>query len=121
MKLPVGIQAFVLYISRFLGEKIALFLPPIPYHATIKITERCNSRCLTCSSWKMASSGELSFEEIRDYYAQLKSAGTRSVTLTGGEPLLRPDLPDMFGKTRRVQDIFGYKRIIAGKICPGDR
>jgi len=123
MKLPVGIQACALYISEFLGEKfgekIALFLPPIPYHATIKITERCNSRCLTCNSWKRTPSRELSFEEICDCFAQLKSMGTRSVTLTGGEPLLRHDLPDIIhlGKELGFKTFLGTNGLLLEKFA----
>jgi len=57
----------------------------------------------------MVLPGELSSDEICDYFAQLKSGGTRSVTLTGGEPLLRSDLPSVI----RVSKEFSFRTYLA--------
>ncbi|MFQ5878340.1 MAG: GTP 3',8-cyclase MoaA [Acidobacteriota bacterium] len=63
----------------------------------ISVTDRCNLRCLYCMPagairW-FEKSRLLSFEEIRRVVEVLARLGVRDVRLTGGEPLLRRDLP----------------------------
>ena len=65
----------------------------------ISVTDRCNLRCFYCMPeeeyvW-LARKDILDFEEISvlvDVFAEL---GVDKVRLTGGEPLLRHDLPDL--------------------------
>lgn len=63
----------------------------------ISVTDRCNFRCRYCMPpeglpW-MEKDTQLSFEEIARVTQVLVSAGIRSIKLTGGEPLVRRDLP----------------------------
>jgi Fe-coproporphyrin III synthase len=55
-------------------------------------TARCNSRCVSCDWWRADGAGDLSLGEIAALAGELERAGTRAVVLTGGEPLLRPDI-----------------------------
>jgi MoaA/NifB/PqqE/SkfB family radical SAM enzyme len=55
-------------------------------------TARCNSRCVSCDWWRADGAGDLSLAEIGALAAALPRFGTRLVVLTGGEPLVRPDL-----------------------------
>lgn len=55
-------------------------------------TARCNSRCVSCDWWRADGATDLSLAEIRALAAHLPRFGTRTVILTGGEPLLRPDV-----------------------------
>src|SRR5262245_6165879 len=55
-------------------------------------TARCNSRCVSCDWWRADGAGDLSLAEIATLADDLQRAGTRVVTLTGGEPLVRPDV-----------------------------
>jgi MoaA/NifB/PqqE/SkfB family radical SAM enzyme len=55
-------------------------------------TARCNSRCVSCDWWRADGAGDLTLDEIAALAADLERAGTRVVVLTGGEPLVRPDL-----------------------------
>ena len=66
-------------------------------------TGRCNSRCLSCEWWKSTGEGELSFEEIDSMSRALHALGTRVVALSGGEPLLRPDVFAIASLFRREQ------------------
>jgi cyclic pyranopterin phosphate synthase len=63
----------------------------------VSVTDRCNLRCLYCMpagsiAW-FEKERILTFEEIRRVVSVLASLGVMDVRLTGGEPLLRKDLP----------------------------
>jgi len=56
---------------------------------TLYVTERCNSRCITCDYWRH---GRIDLEpaSIEAVLPELKELGTQLVVLSGGEPLLNP-------------------------------
>ena len=60
-------------------------------------TWKCNSRCLTCSIWKYQEDGknDLSVEEIDKFSKSKYFQNTEYITISGGEPTLRPDLPEV--------------------------
>jgi MoaA/NifB/PqqE/SkfB family radical SAM enzyme len=59
------------------------------------VTYRCDARCIMCNIWQSDKSGELSLEDWRGILADRLFATVESVTLTGGEPTLRHDLPEL--------------------------
>ena len=66
-----------------------------PYLANIKLTENCNSRCITCDYWRTKSKQLISTKRAKLLLRELKKAGIKNIRLTGGEPLLREDLFDI--------------------------
>jgi Fe-coproporphyrin III synthase len=68
------------------------------------VTERCNSRCVSCDFWKSDGAGDLTLDELERLAAALPAFGTRVVVFTGGEPLFRPDLME-------VADVFRARGI----------
>jgi MoaA/NifB/PqqE/SkfB family radical SAM enzyme len=61
-----------------------------------EITRKCNLDCLhCCMSGRTARPDELSRAEALRAAGRMAELGCRSVTLSGGEPLLRPDWPDL--------------------------
>src|ERR671930_2789409 len=65
----------------------------------ISVTDRCNFRCTYCMPaeglrW-LPKEEVLSFEEIARIVGVLARMGVREVRLTGGEPLVRRDLPEL--------------------------
>ncbi len=56
---------------------------------TLYLTERCNSRCITCDYWRTGRD-HLSLTDVRRQLPALERMGTRLVVLSGGEPLLNP-------------------------------
>ncbi len=60
-----------------------------------QITNKCNARCLMCFNWQRINkpSDELSLEEIEKFSRTLGSVP--NLTIGGGEPFLREDLPDI--------------------------
>ena len=74
---------------------------PAPLGGGFEITHRCNLRCVHCyvrqdAGDQNARATELSFESICRIVDQGADAGVFSLTLTGGEPLLRQDFLDIY-------------------------
>ncbi|MFO0594075.1 MAG: GTP 3',8-cyclase MoaA [Myxococcaceae bacterium] len=72
----------------------------------VSVTDRCNLRCAYCMpehryDW-VPSPELLTFEEITRVVAAFATLGVRKVRLTGGEPLLRRDLPLLIEQLSRA-------------------
>lgn len=69
----------------------------------ISVTDRCNFRCTYCMPKEvfgddyafMPKSELLSYEEMTRLAKQFVAFGVKKIRLTGGEPLLRRDLPEL--------------------------
>ena len=91
-----------------------------PIHATmtnktpadylrISLTDQCNLSCCYCKNPAGQDSGPvpevLDFSEIAFFVKACAGLGVRTVRLTGGEPLLRPGLPDLVRILKRIDGI----------------
>ena len=61
---------------------------------TLYLSERCNSRCITCDYWRHGAA-DLSLESVRRLLPDLARLQTRVALLSGGEPLLNPEWPQI--------------------------
>ena len=59
---------------------------------TLYLTERCNSRCVTCDYWRHGRA-DMSLESVTRLLPSLERLGTQVALLSGGEPLLNPEWP----------------------------
>ena len=72
----------------------------------ISVTDRCNFRCRYCMPRERFDENHtflprrayLSFEEIEKVVTACRPLGLEKVRITGGEPLLRPDLHDLISR-----------------------
>ncbi len=75
----------------------------------ISVTDRCNVRCFYCMPEDNVSyvprSEILSFEEIERFARVAASLGVTKVRITGGEPLVRKDLPVLIRKLSAIPGI----------------
>lgn len=55
--------------------------------ATLYLTERCNSRCVTCDYWRHGRA-DMNLASVARLLPSLERLQTRGVLLSGGEPLL---------------------------------
>jgi radical SAM protein with 4Fe4S-binding SPASM domain len=72
----------------------------------IELTERCNNNCVHCcinrpAADRAAQRRELSASQLDDVFKQAAKLGCLTVRLTGGEPLLRADFPEIYLAARR--------------------
>ncbi len=74
----------------------------------ISVTDRCNLRCTYCMPEEvtfMDRSELLTFEEITQFVRVAVPLGIDKVRLTGGEPLMRRELPRLVSMLRQVDGI----------------
>lgn len=81
----------------------------------ISLTDRCNFRCSYCMPRSRFGPGHrflpqsqlLNFEEIAQVARQAMALGVRTLRLTGGEPLLRRDLPELIRQLASLRTLDG--------------
>jgi cyclic pyranopterin phosphate synthase len=75
----------------------------------VSVTDRCNMRCHYCMPERdyvwLPKQSILTFEEISRLVGVFTSLGVEKVRLTGGEPLLRHDLPTLTGMLARTPGV----------------
>src|SRR5690606_24119342 len=78
----------------------------------ISVTDRCNIRCFYCMPSEdvqfVHRSKIMSFEEIVRFVRLVVPLGVDKIRLTGGEPLVRKNIP---GLVKMIADIPGIKDI----------
>jgi len=63
---------------------------PQPSYAIIAVTFKCNAKCIMCDIWKRESG-----REVEPSFYQRVPSSLHEVNITGGEPFLREDLPEI--------------------------
>jgi radical SAM protein with 4Fe4S-binding SPASM domain len=68
-----------------------------PLYCSWQVTYRCNFRCSFCGYWKMRTGveDELTVSEFAQGSRKLRRLGPMFISLAGGEPLIRRDLPEI--------------------------
>ena len=79
---------------------------PAPRILHWSVTEVCPRRCVYCFAnprhGSRASDSTLQRDRLQTLFAEARALGTEGVLLSGSEPLLRPDLPEIIGDARRL-------------------
>jgi MoaA/NifB/PqqE/SkfB family radical SAM enzyme len=89
----------------------ALLSTKHPFLVHIIPTRRCNLACTYCNEFDDFSN-PVALEEMKKRLDILADMGTSIITISGGEPLLHPELDDILRHTRR-------RGMIAGMITNG--
>jgi radical SAM protein with 4Fe4S-binding SPASM domain len=91
-----------------LFEQFSLPFLSAPTSVDLFITNRCNLNCVHCfSSRENQALRELSIEEVRSVLDQLEKLGVLELRISGGEPLLHPQIDEilMTLKDRRLRRV----------------
>ncbi len=73
-------------------QAVQLSTPYQPLYVKIKLTWRCNLRCIFCTVWREGVKDPLTLPLVQSLAEELASLGTRKVHLSGGEVFLRRDI-----------------------------
>jgi GTP 3',8-cyclase len=92
----------------------------------VSVTDRCNLRCTYCMPREVFGPDHafldraelLTFEELTRLLRVLVPLGVRKVRLTGGEPLLRRDLPALVGQLATIDGIDDLAMTTNGVLLP---
>ena len=80
----------------------------------ISVTDRCNIRCFYCMPENdvhfLDRREILSFEEIERFVRVAAALGIDKLRVTGGEPLVRKDLPRLIEKMAGIAGIDGLEQ-----------
>jgi len=77
----------------------------LPRVLTITVTRRCNSNCIMCFIWRLAQKNEeLSLATISRFLDSPWLRDLVELDLTGGEPLLRKDFPELIAEITRLKE-----------------
>lgn len=76
--------------------------PDLPRFLTYIVTFTCNARCIMCDSWKKPSPNDLTLDEIGALFDQMPKLD--AVRLSGGEPFVRKDMPEIAELVRTKLD-----------------
>ena len=78
-------------------------------YVRLSVTDKCNMRCFYCIPQGFTDFEEpqnwLTFEEIERFIAAFASLGVRRLRLTGGEPLVRRNLPELAANLSAIDGI----------------
>jgi MoaA/NifB/PqqE/SkfB family radical SAM enzyme len=80
-------------------------IPRLPLEGYLDLTYRCNNNCRHC--WlripqnSPERKNELTFEEIKNLVDDARKMGCRNWSISGGEPMLRPDFAEIFDYVTR--------------------
>jgi cyclic pyranopterin phosphate synthase len=90
----------------------------------VSVTDRCNFRCRYCMPaeglpW-LPRDEVLSFEEITRIVGVLVELGVRDVRLTGGEPLVRRDLPTLCAQLAAIENLHDLSLTTNGVLLERD-
>ena len=80
-----------------------------PKKLRISVTDRCNMRCIYCMpqkefSWRPREE-ILSYEEITRLAKIFVSLGIEKIRLTGGEPLVRPQIENLISSLSKIDGV----------------
>ncbi len=85
-------------MKRLESQNIKPVFPPV---VDLNVNGRCNLNCNYCYG-PPKDSPELDFNDIIKVLKTLKNGGTSSIAITGGEPLLRDDIIDIFINIKKL-------------------
>lgn len=74
-------------------------MPPLV--ANYYLTYRCNARCHFCNIWALEPPKEADEATIKQNLKDLRRLGVRYVDFTGGEPLLRADVGQIYAEAKQ--------------------
>ena len=92
----------------------------------ISVIDRCNFRCPYCMPEDdyprdhqfLSKAGRLRFEEIERLARIFAGLGVRKLRLTGGEPLLRRELPELVRQLAAIEGIDDIAMTTNGSLLP---
>ena len=93
----------VRYMDALLSMLKSRIITHKPFYLAQAITYTCNSRCKTCTYWRMSKKAhmDMNTEEVFNLLSQAYDCGMRGYYLFGGEPIIRKDVSEILEFAKR--------------------
>jgi radical SAM protein with 4Fe4S-binding SPASM domain len=65
-----------------------------PLYVKFKVFYGCNLKCEMCNHWRETREPPVTPERLKEVITELAEMGTQKIHISGGEPMLRPHIPD---------------------------
>jgi MoaA/NifB/PqqE/SkfB family radical SAM enzyme len=66
-----------------------------PLYVKIKVNYGCNLKCEMCKHWRMNRETPIPMGRFKEVITELAEMGAQKIHFSGGEPMLRPQLPEL--------------------------
>ena len=66
-----------------------------PLYVKLKVFYGCNLKCEMCNHWRETREPPVSADRFKEVITQLAELGTQKIHISGGEPMLRPQIPEL--------------------------
>ena len=66
-----------------------------PLYVKIKVFYGCNLKCEMCNHWRETREPPVPTERFKEVLNELAELGTKKIHISGGEPMLRPQVPNL--------------------------
>ena len=76
-----------------------------PLYVKMKVFYGCNLKCEMCNHWRERREPPVSAQRFEEIIRELGELGTKKIHISGGEPMLRPQIPELV----EVASSFGIK------------
>lgn len=96
--------------------KAAATGPQLPFKLTVCLTFRCNHRCAACHIWARDKGREMTAGELDRLFASVPDLAW--LDLTGGEVVLRQDLPGILASLRKHNRNLALLHFPTGGMLP---
>jgi len=73
-----------------------------PLYVKIKVNYGCNLKCEMCKHWRETREPPISMDRFIEIITELGELGCKKIHFSGGEPMLRPQLPDLVEHATRL-------------------
>jgi len=93
-----------------LREAVLYARPFKPLYVKFKVFYGCNLKCEMCNHWRGTREPPVSAERFKETISELAELGTRKIHMSGGEPMLRPQIPEFV----ELSSSLGIKVTMAG-------
>ena len=118
----MGLFNLISRVKRKVAEKISQHrnftadcpegeIAPLPNTLNLMVTNICNSRCVMCNVWNRKQEKEFTPVELGEILKDPLFDKVKHIGVSGGEPTLRKDLPDIFRELTRKKGIGGVSLI----------
>jgi pyrroloquinoline quinone biosynthesis protein E len=92
----------LIYFGRQIGRMHLQSNYRVPLGVYFVLTNRCNNQCRYCKVHDLPQTDIWTIESVKNTLNEMKACGARRIHLTGGEPMMRPDIGRIIAYAKKL-------------------